>query len=125
MLVVANACTDGTHDLIVPPAHDGRPFSGHDVWVPSGPDAVRRAVIWASAAMASTLTVLICTHNRADLLARTLHYLNEATRPRDWSVDVFVVANACTDATHDLIAGYSHNTKSGIDKAKPTLKCAG
>ena len=66
--------------------------------------------------MASTLTVLICTHNRAELLARTLQFLNEATRPRNCSVDVFVVANACTDDTHDLIAAYPHNTKSGIDK---------
>ena len=42
--------------------------------------------------MTPTLTVLISSHNRAELLERTLRYLNEARRPRDWSVDVLVAA---------------------------------
>jgi len=53
--------------------------------------------------MRPTLTILISSHNRADLLGRTLRYLNEARYPRDWSVDAFVVANACTDRTHTLL----------------------
>ena len=71
--------------------------------------------------MASTLTILICTHNRADLLARTLRYLNEAQRPQHCSVEIFVVANACTDGTHDLIAGYPNHShgRFGSGQALP------
>jgi GT2 family glycosyltransferase len=54
-----------------------------------------------------SLTVLISSHNRADLLERTLRYLNEAQRPRGWSVGVLVAANACTDRTHTLLDLYA------------------
>jgi GT2 family glycosyltransferase len=53
-----------------------------------------------------TLTVLISSHNRAELLERTLRYLNEARRPCDWSVDVLVAANACNDGTHAFLDRY-------------------
>ena len=49
------------------------------------------------------LCVLICTHDRADLLARTLASLQSAVRPRDWQVNILVLANACTDSTHALL----------------------
>ncbi len=44
------------------------------------------------------LTVLICTHNRADLLERVLISLNAAKRPT-MPVQILVAANACTDDT--------------------------
>lgn len=50
-----------------------------------------------------SLSVLISTHNRVDLLARALRHLNEARRPPHWTVDVLVVANACSDGTHALL----------------------
>jgi glycosyltransferase involved in cell wall biosynthesis len=53
-----------------------------------------------------TLTVLIATHDRAELLERALRHLNEARRPEAWNVEILVVANACTDATHQLMARY-------------------
>ena len=53
-----------------------------------------------------SLTILICTHNRRDLLERTLQSLNAARRPEGWSVDLLVIANACTDATQAFLAGY-------------------
>lgn len=53
--------------------------------------------------MTKTLTVLICTHNRANLLSRALVSLHAARRPRGWLVNLLVVANACTDATHALL----------------------
>ncbi len=56
-----------------------------------------------------SLTVLICTHNRAELLARVLTSLNQAGRPADWSVRLLVAANACSDDTHDLLENYLHN----------------
>ena len=49
------------------------------------------------------LTVLICTHNRAELLACVLASLQLAVRPRDWLVNILVIANACTDSTHTLL----------------------
>jgi GT2 family glycosyltransferase len=36
-----------------------------------------------------------------------LRYLNEARHPGDWTVDVLVVANACTDRTHTLLDLYA------------------
>ena len=53
--------------------------------------------------MDAVLTVLICTHNRVDLLKRTLDSLNAAQRPSGWRVKVLVIANACTDSTHALL----------------------
>lgn len=55
---------------------------------------------------ASRLTVLICTHNRADLLARVLQSLNQARRPPGWQVQLLVVPNACRDTTHALLDDY-------------------
>lgn len=56
--------------------------------------------------MKTRLTVLICSHNRHALLARTLHYLNRCARPESAVVDIVVAANACTDATHAILAAY-------------------
>jgi GT2 family glycosyltransferase len=52
------------------------------------------------------LTILICTHDRAGLLERTLRSLNAALRPAGWEVDVLVAANACTDDTHAFLERY-------------------
>ena len=49
------------------------------------------------------LTVLICTHDRAGLLAKALDSLDVAARPPGWTVDVLVAANACHDGTHALL----------------------
>jgi len=52
------------------------------------------------------LTILVCTHNRCELLERLLQSVNSAGRPTDWEVGVLVAANACTDGTHRLLDGY-------------------
>lgn len=52
------------------------------------------------------LTILICTHNRSALLERTLAALNGAHRPINCSVNVLVVANACTDNTVAFLENY-------------------
>ena len=59
--------------------------------------------------MTSTLTVLIATHNRVELLARALRYINEARRPAGWEIDILVAANACTDGTHALLEQYNRD----------------
>lgn len=56
-----------------------------------------------------SLTVLICTHNRVDLLSRVIHSLNSANPPAGWRVRLFVVANACTDGTHAFLEDYPHH----------------
>jgi GT2 family glycosyltransferase len=60
-----------------------------------------------------SLSVLISTHDRADLLERTIRYLNEAARPGGWTIDILVVANACTDRTHDFLSNCSSQGNAG------------
>lgn len=53
-----------------------------------------------------SLTILICTHNRVDLLAKVLDSLNQARRPENWQVEILVVPNACSDGTHAYLDDY-------------------
>ena len=55
--------------------------------------------------MATALTLLICTHNRADLLERALASINAAKRPT-MPVQVLVAANACADDTVERAQAY-------------------
>ncbi len=50
------------------------------------------------------ISVLIPTHNRAQLLRRTLESLREVKAPHGIMAEIVVVANACTDATTDVCA---------------------
>lgn len=52
------------------------------------------------------LTVVICTHNRADLLMHTITSLNEAPLPIDCSISLLVLANACSDETVSYLKNY-------------------
>jgi glycosyltransferase involved in cell wall biosynthesis len=71
----------------------------------------------------SAVTVLICTYNRAERLARTLQYFATIRPPQDFAVDVIVVDNNCTDATPDTVAAaaarsripihYTHEPRQG------------
>lgn len=51
------------------------------------------------------LTVVICTHNRAALLIRTLDSLNSASRIAE-GAQILVVANHCSDDTHHALEHY-------------------
>jgi arylsulfatase A-like enzyme/GT2 family glycosyltransferase len=53
----------------------------------------------------TALTILICTHNRADLLQKTLASLNRARRPA-MPVHILVAANACSDDTVAQMQAY-------------------
>lgn len=53
-----------------------------------------------------SLSLLVCSHDRSALLARLLDSLNAAARPPEWKIDILVIANACTDATHELLDAY-------------------
>jgi arylsulfatase A-like enzyme/glycosyltransferase involved in cell wall biosynthesis len=54
----------------------------------------------------SRLTILICTHNRAALLEKTLASLNAAQPPNHWEVNILVAANACSDGTPAFLDRY-------------------
>ncbi len=59
------------------------------------------------------IVVLICTHNRVDLLARVIRSLNAASRP-PCETEIFVAANACTDGTVDFLRSYSETSPNGL-----------
>lgn len=60
------------------------------------------------------LTILICTHDRVELLGRTLASLHEAAKPADCQVDILVIANACTDATHAFLEAHPYTGEGGL-----------
>jgi len=51
------------------------------------------------------ISVVVCTHNRADLLDRLMKSLAAADRPdkTETEIEVLVIANACSDHTEDLL----------------------
>jgi len=52
------------------------------------------------------ITVVICTHNRAQLLASTLASLNDAIMPPGLRISILVIANACSDETVTILTDY-------------------
>lgn len=65
--------------------------------------------------MGETLSVVIPTHNRAAVLAETLASLREAARPDGIeSLEIIVVANACTDGSEDVIARFARDGRLPI-----------
>lgn len=55
------------------------------------------------------VTVVICTHDRRELLARTIESLNRAHHPEKCGVSILVIANACAD---DTVPWLEHYRKS-------------
>jgi len=55
------------------------------------------------------IEVVICTHNRSDLLERALGSLNNCHQPENCRIGIFVVANACSDSTSDMLHTYTAN----------------
>lgn len=68
------------------------------------------------------LEVLICTHDRVELLARVLASLNACIRPAGCRIGLFVVANACSDSTAALLADYLASTASGDHPGRLPLR---
>jgi len=60
------------------------------------------------------IEVLICTHNRRQLLERTLNSLGETTIPKGCKVGVLVVVNACTDNTLEWLAQRLEHHRPGL-----------
>jgi glycosyltransferase involved in cell wall biosynthesis len=56
------------------------------------------------------VSIVICTRNRADLLERTLEYLQFQTNP---NFEVVVVDGSSTDHTREVLSKYRHCIKTG------------
>ena len=72
------------------------------------------------------ISVVICTHNRADSLRRALASLEKQTLPRD-QFEVLVVDNASTDYTKAVAQSFSHlsltylyESQLGLSRARNT-----
>lgn len=53
------------------------------------------------------LTVVICTHNRAELLGKTLAVLSQANFSGIRNAEILVIANACKDNTAQVLDHYA------------------
>ena len=54
------------------------------------------------------LTIVICSHNRSELLLKTLQSITLAISQYQTSIDISVIANACTDDTVIKLQSYQH-----------------
>jgi len=61
-----------------------------------------------------SIEVLICTHNREQLLQRTIQFLNDTIRPPHYELSIFVVANACCDDTLKFLQSYQEKADSKL-----------
>ena len=58
------------------------------------------------------IEVLICTHNRAALLERTLELIGQAACPPGATIEILVAANACHDTTVELLRAYTEERRA-------------
>ena len=80
------------------------------------------------------VSVIICTHNNADSLRKTLHAFQHIQIPEGWKVELIVVDNASTDQTSNVVratsaglpANYHFEPQKGLSRARNTgLAAAG
>jgi glycosyltransferase involved in cell wall biosynthesis len=81
-----------------------------------------------------TVSIIICTRNRAESLRQTLESVGHAAVPNGWNVELLVIDNGSTDRTRDVVeraliplmsircvsepkAGLSHARNRGIREA--------
>ncbi|MDD5389298.1 MAG: glycosyltransferase [Gallionellaceae bacterium] len=53
------------------------------------------------------ITVVICTHNRAELLGKMLEVLSQAVYAEGTEIEILTIANACRDNTVPVLERYS------------------
>ncbi len=58
------------------------------------------------------LTIVICTHNRAKLLMKTIASLNSALQPENCELSILVIANACRDKSPRQLQDYMAQQKN-------------
>src|SRR4051812_15845858 len=52
----------------------------------------------------TTVSIIICTQNRADFLKPTLESIGRATVPVGWTVEMHVIDNKSTDSTRKVVS---------------------
>ncbi|MBE0436336.1 MAG: glycosyltransferase family 2 protein [Methylomicrobium sp.] len=55
------------------------------------------------------LTIIICTHNRSELLLKTIDSINNARIPNQVDLSILVIPNACRDDTLNKLTEYQRN----------------
>lgn len=60
----------------------------------------------SSEALNYDLEIIICTHNRCRLLAKTLESIESSNFVENKTVSVLIIANSCTDDTHVFLDNY-------------------
>jgi glycosyltransferase involved in cell wall biosynthesis len=65
-------------------------------------------------ATVSSVTILICTYNRATLLRETLAAMQQMKQPEDCAVDIIIVDNNSTDDTATAVAQAARQTRFPI-----------
>ena len=60
-----------------------------------------------------TLTIVICTHNRVDLLMHAISSLNAARQPQNCKLSILVIANACKYQSTTELQRYMAQHKDG------------
>jgi len=58
--------------------------------------------------MSGTVSVILCSYNRAGHLEKTLQSLRRVTVPEDWEVELLLVDNASTDDTPEVMRAFDH-----------------
>lgn len=58
--------------------------------------------------MSETVSVILCSYNRAEHLEKTLRSLREVRVPEEWTTELILVDNASTDATPKVMGGFTH-----------------
>src|ERR1700678_427764 len=53
--------------------------------------------------MNASISIIICTRNRAERLRSTLQSIGKVTVPKNWTVELLVVDNGSTDGTHAVV----------------------
>ncbi|MDO8953191.1 MAG: glycosyltransferase [Draconibacterium sp.] len=61
------------------------------------------------------LTVIICTHNRSELLVSAIDSINAAERPDKCNLKILVIANACSDDTVTKLREYQYHQSQNND----------
>jgi glycosyltransferase involved in cell wall biosynthesis len=56
------------------------------------------------------VSIVLCSHNRAEHLAKTLQALERVCSPEDVDAEIVLVDNASSDATPDVMRAYAHPT---------------
>ena len=56
--------------------------------------------------MVETISIIICTYNRAESLAETLRSINRLLAPPEWNVELLVVDNGSNDQTQFVLENF-------------------